>query len=74
MKHVIILLMVMAYTNVSYASDYYYTDGSKTVTAEQAITDSLTGQTVYQCKKVEAKVSKSGNSIGLHPIKKAKKQ
>jgi hypothetical protein len=38
--------------------------------AESAILASVRGQEVYRCQTVEAKLSKSGTSIGIRNVKK----
>lgn len=54
---------VQAATNVSYLLN------GKEITPEQALLASVKGEQVFKCQLVEAKVSKTGTSIGLRNVK-----
>lgn len=62
--------------STSSASDQYaikYEDASgRALTASEGILKASTGETIYKCQTVEAKVSKSGTSVSLRNIKKPK--
>lgn len=73
MKLVVVVLSLV--TLSAHAADnpkykqFYLVNGSKS-SAEEAILASLKGAEAFRCQSVEAKVSKSGTSIGVRNIKK----
>jgi len=71
MKHLIILAALIS-MNVNAEQKIYYTYKGQTVSPDKAILAAIRGEEVYKCQNVEAKVSKSGTSIGLKNVKKAK--
>jgi len=50
----------------------YFESKGKTIMPSAAIMAAMNGESVFKCQRVEAKVSKSGTSIGLKNVKKAK--
>lgn len=66
------MLTLSLAANAAEYKQVYLIDG-KAVPSEQAIMAALKGTEVLKCTTVEAKVSKSGTSIGLRNIKKPKK-
>lgn len=56
-------------------ADQFYTDANgKRIESAEAIFAAVAGKTVFKCQNVEYKMSKSGNSIGLRPVKKRENQ
>ena len=73
MRTMILTLMVAGVS--AYASKYdliYITQSGKRLSAEAGILAAASGEVVYKCQTVEAKVSKSGTSVSLRNIKKPK--
>ncbi len=73
MKASILILLVTAISHAETAPFFITESGSK-IEPVQAIEKSVKGEQVYKCQPVEAKVSKSGTSIGLKNVKKQKTQ
>ena len=52
----------------------YMTSNGRQIESHDAILAAVKGETVYKCQTVEAKISKSGTSIGVRNVKKPKSQ
>ncbi len=73
MKLLLVLLALIGATATAAPSyKLFFISNGKTIAAEDAIMAASRGNEVYKCQAVEAKVSKSGTSIGLKNIKKPK--
>lgn len=55
-----------------YKQIYLDSSSGRQMEAHEAILAAVKGQTVYKCQTVEAKISKSGTSIGVRNVKKPK--
>ena len=68
------LILIVLSISASQAADQkiHYTSKGQTLNAQAAILAAMRGEEVYKCQTVEAKVSKSGTSIGLKNVKKTK--
>lgn len=53
---------------------FFLVDGKRTDSGEQAIMAAIRGSAAYKCQTVEAKLSKSGTSVGLRNVKKPRTQ
>lgn len=74
MKRLIVALLMISSTAMAGKYDLIYLRNGKQVTPEQGILAAASGETIYKCQTVEAKVSKSGTSVSLRAIKKPKTQ
>lgn len=71
MKYLILIAITLS-TNAMAEQKIFYQSKGEVIKAERAILAAMRGDEVYKCQTVEAKVSKSGTSIGLRNVKKAK--
>lgn len=77
---VLAIILLSALARTAHASDvptnsydlYYAASNGSRLDPAQAILAALKGGQVYKCQSVEAKVSKSGTSIGIKAVKKPK--
>lgn len=63
-----LLLATQAHAATAY-EQFFLLDGKK-VPSEAAIMGAIQGKAAFRCQAVEAKVSKSGTSIGIRNVKK----
>ena len=71
MKYLILIVLSISASQAADQKIFYQSKG-ETIKAERAILAAMRGDEVYKCQTVEAKVSKSGTSIGLKNVKKKK--
>lgn len=70
---IVFIVLAGLKANAAVQFDQFYTDASgKRIESSEALISSVRGQTIYKCQTVETKLSKSGNSIGIHNVKKPK--
>ncbi len=72
-KNAILVAILIGIASVSRAAEYkmFYVDNNgKQLEETKALVSAIKGETIYKCQSVEAKMNKSGTSIGVRNVKK----